>query len=388
MPPVLDQANRGDQVPRRICRLGEWFARYPGNPLTIPQYGAWGVVHPDILFFTEGIDGYRFWLYYTPYPPATFEHPCLVRSHDGINFSAEGVTNPLIPGNAYWESSYLADVDVIKVGDDWYMYYLGVREFKPPYRIGAIGLAQSRDGINWTEYHGNPILSPTLTWENNWVGSPSVYYDGEKFWMWFAGNYYSGIELASSLDGIHWVRENSGMPVLSPTWGTWDGWGVSHPDVIAYRDTLWMYYWGYPDSRYYCLGLAKSVDKVHWTKCEFNPVLDTVQSSWDRLHIYRSSPVVIDDTMWLYYSAFTDNTHCSIGLAKSFDMLAGDADGNGTVDISDAVYMISFIFAGGPPAIVSSAGDADNSGALDISDVVFLVNYIFGGGPAPCTACR
>ncbi len=30
------------------------------------------------------------------------------------------------------------------------------------------------------------------------------------------------------------------------------------------------------------------------------------------------------------------------------------------------------------------SGDADNSGSISISDAVFLINYIFAGGPAPC----
>lgn len=369
--------------------MGEWFKRYPGNPLQIPEYGAWGVVHPDMMYFPDDQNRHKFWMYYTPYPPSTLELPSLVRSEDGISFYGDGIENPLIPGNQFWENQYLGDCDVIKVGENWYMYYLGVRELKPRIRLGCIGLAQSRDGISWTEYDGNPIIVPVSPWEVNWVGAPTVYHDGEKFWMWFVGGYTEGIELASSFDGINWSRENGGNPVLTKGPHPWDSCGVSHPDVIMYRDTLWMYYWGYPDCKYYSLGLAKSVDKFNWAKFEDNPVLDTVQNSWEGLHIYRSSPLVINDTMWLYYSAFTDLAYSitKIGLAKSYTIISGDANGSGDVDISDAVYMISYIFAGGPPAAPWESGDADNSGALDVSDVVFLISYIFGGGPAPCTIC-
>lgn len=65
----------------------------------------------------------------------------------------------------------------------------------------------------------------------------------------------------------------------------------------------------------------------------------------------------------------------------------GDADGSKAVSISDAVYMINYIFAGGLPPLPLLAGDADCSGSVTVSDAVYLINYIFAGGSAPCAAC-
>ena len=65
----------------------------------------------------------------------------------------------------------------------------------------------------------------------------------------------------------------------------------------------------------------------------------------------------------------------------------GDADGNGIITISDAVYLINYIFTGGPAPDPLSSGDADCNGFISISDAVALINYIFAGGPAPCTVC-
>jgi len=69
------------------------------------------------------------------------------------------------------------------------------------------------------------------------------------------------------------------------------------------------------------------------------------------------------------------------------DYICGDADGSRSVDIDDVVYLISFIFSGGPPPYPLEAGDADCSGGVDIDDVVYLINYIFTGGPEPCAGC-
>jgi hypothetical protein len=65
----------------------------------------------------------------------------------------------------------------------------------------------------------------------------------------------------------------------------------------------------------------------------------------------------------------------------------GDANGDGGIDISDVVFVISYIFSGGAaPGDCSTPqglGDADGSGSVDISDVVYVIAYIFSGGQAP-----
>ena len=70
------------------------------------------------------------------------------------------------------------------------------------------------------------------------------------------------------------------------------------------------------------------------------------------------------------------------------EYVCGDADGNGIVTISDVVYLINYIFVGGPAPDPEIAGDVDCNGILTISDAVYTINYIFGGGPAPCAACK
>jgi hypothetical protein len=74
----------------------------------------------------------------------------------------------------------------------------------------------------------------------------------------------------------------------------------------------------------------------------------------------------------------------SDGIGDVCDYICGDADGSGDVDIDDAVYVISFIFAGGPPPDPMASGDVDCSGDVDIDDVVYLIGFIFGGGFEPC----
>lgn len=89
--------------------------------------------------------------------------------------------------------------------------------------------------------------------------------------------------------------------------------------------------------------------------------------------------------------AFDSQGDSTIGLLWSFTTatayLCGDADGNDIVNISDAVFLISYIFGGGPPPDPFDAGDVDCNEIVNISDVVYLIAYIFGGGPGPCAEC-
>ncbi|MBU1319248.1 MAG: PKD domain-containing protein [candidate division Zixibacteria bacterium] len=65
----------------------------------------------------------------------------------------------------------------------------------------------------------------------------------------------------------------------------------------------------------------------------------------------------------------------------------GDADGQNQIDLDDVVYLIAYIFTGGPAPVPLIAGDADCVNAIDLDDVVYLIAYIFTGGPAPCIYC-
>jgi hypothetical protein len=62
----------------------------------------------------------------------------------------------------------------------------------------------------------------------------------------------------------------------------------------------------------------------------------------------------------------------------------GDADSNGIVNISDAVYLIGYIFGGGPPPQPLPSGDVDCNTVVNVSDIVYLISFVFGDGYDPC----
>ncbi len=76
------------------------------------------------------------------------------------------------------------------------------------------------------------------------------------------------------------------------------------------------------------------------------------------------------------------------GIGDACDYVCGDANGDSSVDVSDAVKLIAYIFSGGSTPNPLIAGDANCDGTVDISDAVCLLGYIFSGGSAPCTGCK
>jgi hypothetical protein len=67
------------------------------------------------------------------------------------------------------------------------------------------------------------------------------------------------------------------------------------------------------------------------------------------------------------------------------EYMHGDANGDQTIDASDVVYLINYLFQGDYPPIPLEAGDANCDGVVTASDVVYLINYLFrDGDPPPC----
>ncbi len=63
--------------------------------------------------------------------------------------------------------------------------------------------------------------------------------------------------------------------------------------------------------------------------------------------------------------------------------ICGDANGDGDVNVGDAVFLINYVFKSGPAPVPLEAGDANWDGDVNVADAVFVINYVFKGGPAP-----
>ena len=91
----------------------------------------------------------------------------------------------------------------------------------------------------------------------------------------------------------------------------------------------------------------------------------------------------------LIYFAWTDNRR-----AKTWDIyskvvdwiwpsICGDVNADGLINVTDIVYLINYLFQGGPAPYPIQVADVNSDGAVNVIDVVYLINYLFGGGPPP-----
>ncbi|UCB53105.1 MAG: hypothetical protein JSV10_03205 [Candidatus Zixiibacteriota bacterium] len=65
--------------------------------------------------------------------------------------------------------------------------------------------------------------------------------------------------------------------------------------------------------------------------------------------------------------------------------LRGDTNGDENIDVGDVVYLVNYLYKGGPAPAVVQSGDVNCDDSIDVGDVVSLVNYLYRDGPSPCS---
>ncbi|MBI4605977.1 MAG: hypothetical protein HY721_28770, partial [Planctomycetes bacterium] len=61
----------------------------------------------------------------------------------------------------------------------------------------------------------------------------------------------------------------------------------------------------------------------------------------------------------------------------------GNSNGEGGIDIADAISLLAYLFLGGKAPPCEDAADSNDDGRLDLSDATYTLNYLFLGGSAP-----
>src|SRR5690606_31810908 len=85
---------------------------------------------------------------------------------------------------------------------------------------------------------------------------------------------------------------------------------------------------------------------------------------------------------WFFDSA--GSVHVLFGLgAQDALFIRGDANFDGRVDISDAIFALAYLFLGGEAPACEDAADADDQGAIDITDAIYILSHLFSEAPAP-----
>lgn len=174
--------------------------------------------------------------------------------------------------------------------------------------------------FNWTDYQNNPILASSNNYYDYYgISQPVVIYDEGIYKMWYYGDSGGGqtyILYAESNDGINWTPY-SGNPVISPSYyGNWDSESVNPGAVLKENGVYKMYYGGWSSQNsVWSIGLATSTDGINWTKYP-QPIL-TGTYGWE-YQLVPSSIIKFNDTYYLYYTG-RNLPEYKIGVAISND---------------------------------------------------------------------
>lgn len=148
------------------------------DTVSIPSpYSPASVLHPSVVYFADGWNGYRYWMAYTPYPNSNseYENPCVAASNDRKTWTARG-SQPLVESPA-GVGTYNSDTELYfdRAGNRMVLLYreTGI----PNTTVTKLYVMTSTDGVTWT----TPVIiytsSGSGTAASTDLASPSIWYN-------------------------------------------------------------------------------------------------------------------------------------------------------------------------------------------------------------------
>jgi len=66
----------------------------------------------------------------------------------------------------------------------------------------------------------------------------------------------------------------------------------------------------------------------------------------------------------------------------------GDVTDDDVIDLGDLLFLIAYLYKGGPAPDPLASGDVNSDGVVDLGDVLYIIAYLYKGGPKPnCLMC-
>lgn len=204
----------------------------------------------------------QYWNLYSGFDGKTWHTGVAASSDSGLTWTRrQRVLSP-----EGWEGSYIAaNGSALVMPDDSLAYWYQAGREAP-----AIGLARSSDGLAWRK-EARPVLEPGPrgSWDERGVADPYVIRRSEFLYL-----YYTGMDraqrqrlgVARSRDGVDW-QKSLDNPILDiGGHEEWDEGGLGEPAVWSSHGVYWMLYTGRAWDEKRRIGLTRSPDGIHWTK--------------------------------------------------------------------------------------------------------------------------
>jgi len=118
---------------------------------------------------------------------------------------------------------------------------------------------------------------------------------------------------------------------------------------------------------------------MDWERISTPPDCDSIGSDFC---CPDSFEIVMDSVPYL------DTIHVILedGSVTVAEFICADADASGDINVADLIYLVNFLFFGGPPPQPMASGNVDCQGgeSPNVADLTYFVTFMFFDGPAPC----
>lgn len=188
-------------------------------------------------------------LFYQTYGNGSKDAICHAYSTDGVHFTRDS-TNPIFHPSGSWNNGRAIDAEVTFYRDRYYLYF-ATRD--PSGEIQMQGVAEAPKGTDfsresWKQASDKPILKPELPWEGKCIEAASIIEKNGTLYMFYAGSYNNApqqIGLAKSVDGIHWERTAQTPFLSNGKAGEWNQSESGHPDIFKDKNgNYYLFYQG------------------------------------------------------------------------------------------------------------------------------------------------
>lgn len=191
-------------------------------------------------------------LFYQTYGNREKDAICHAVSTDGIHFE-RNPTNPIFSPTGNWNCGRAIDAEVCEFKGKYFLYF-ATRDKDFKIQMQGVATAPLNTDFNredWTQASDAPILYPEYPWEGECIEAASIAKKGDKLYMFYAGAYNNApqqIGVAVSKDGINWKRLSKEPFLRNGKPGEWNSSESGHPHIFTDVDgRTYLFYQGNND---------------------------------------------------------------------------------------------------------------------------------------------